>query len=87
MNTQEQCPCCGFLTLESRGHFDICEVCYWEDDDADEHYGQLAQERAMGPNSVQLWEGRQNFLTFGAAETQCKDSVRAPRPEEIPPTA
>ncbi len=27
-----RCLCCGYLTLESRGEFDICPVCYWEDD-------------------------------------------------------
>lgn len=28
------CPCCGFRTLESptRGSYDICESCGWEDD-------------------------------------------------------
>lgn len=28
------CPCCGFRTLESetRGSYDICAVCGWEDD-------------------------------------------------------
>ncbi len=27
-----QCLCCGCKTLESRGKFDICPVCFWEDD-------------------------------------------------------
>jgi hypothetical protein len=28
----EECPCCGYLTLPSGGGYDVCSVCYWEDD-------------------------------------------------------
>jgi Cysteine-rich CPCC len=31
------CPCCGFLTLDERGGYDICPVCFWEDDGQDHH--------------------------------------------------
>ncbi|MFI9006852.1 CPCC family cysteine-rich protein [Actinosynnema sp. NPDC053489] len=30
------CPCCGYHTLDSRGDYDICEVCFW-DDGQDDH--------------------------------------------------
>ncbi len=26
------CPCCGYKTLKERGQYEICSVCYWEDD-------------------------------------------------------
>ncbi|MBS7426825.1 hypothetical protein KHP59_01710 [Virgibacillus sp. 19R1-5] len=28
------CPCCGYKTLneEPPGTFEICEICFWEDD-------------------------------------------------------
>jgi len=28
------CPCCGYKTLEEEppGTFDICSICFWEDD-------------------------------------------------------
>ncbi|MEB9974689.1 CPCC family cysteine-rich protein [Bacillus cereus] len=28
------CPCCGYKTLEEEppGTFDICNICFWEDD-------------------------------------------------------
>lgn len=26
------CLCCGCLTLNERGGYDICPVCFWEDD-------------------------------------------------------
>lgn len=27
-----KCLCCGYITLETRGEYDICPVCFWEDD-------------------------------------------------------
>lgn len=27
-----KCFCCGYMTLEARAEFDICPVCFWEDD-------------------------------------------------------
>ena len=26
------CPCCGYATLDARGEYDICAICWWEDD-------------------------------------------------------
>ena len=33
------CPCCGYLTLgdEHRGGYEICPVCFWEDDGVQFH--------------------------------------------------
>lgn len=45
------CPCCGYLTLDERGEFEICNVCFWEDDDQDEHDAEIVQS---GPNSAEL---------------------------------
>lgn len=27
-----KCPCCEYLTLPARGQYDVCPVCFWEDD-------------------------------------------------------
>lgn len=29
------CPCCGYKTLQQEppGTYEICEICFWEDDD------------------------------------------------------
>jgi hypothetical protein len=59
-------------------------VCFWQDDDADEEFGQVAPERPEGPNHVHLWQARLNYATFGASEERLQRFVRAPRPEEIP---
>jgi len=33
MEKLKPCRCCGELTIEEYGDFDICDVCGWEDDD------------------------------------------------------
>jgi hypothetical protein len=74
------CPCCGHATLTERGLYEICPVCFWEDDGQDNHD---ADEWRGGPNRVSLREGRINFLRFGASiEADC-ESVRRPTPEEV----
>lgn len=83
---QFQCPCCGYFTLDSRGGDDICPVCFWEDDDARETFGQPAPERPEGPNHVHLWQARENFLAFGASEERVKQFVRPPNPQIMPDT-
>jgi len=64
MPIKHQCPCCDYFTLEERGRYDICPVCFWEDsgqdlDRIDEH---------SGPNHQTLREGRAHFAEFGACD-------------------
>jgi hypothetical protein len=81
-NLPLRCPCCGCKTLSARIAFEICPVCFWEDDgqddsDLDENHG--------GPNgSLSLREARANYLRFGACEESMSPNVRPPRPEELP---
>lgn len=42
-----RCPCCGHLTLCGRAGYEICPVCFWEDDGQDSHD---ADEVRGGPN-------------------------------------
>lgn len=77
-----KCLCCGYLTLgeEPPGTFQICPVCYWEDDPvqaADPMY-------EGGANGVSLNQARINFHGFGASIRQALKLVRDPLPEEIP---
>ncbi len=56
------CPCCGYLTLEERGYYEICYLCGWEDDGQDDPY---ADENWGGPNGdCSLTEARENFKKF-----------------------
>ncbi|MBX9844927.1 MAG: hypothetical protein K2Z80_24260 [Xanthobacteraceae bacterium] len=82
-----RCPCCRSLTLHGRGGFEMCPVCWWEDDGQDDHDAQVARG---GPNgTISLAEARENYRRFGASEALYADRVRKPRPEETesPPLA
>ena len=59
-----QCPCCDYFTLGERGSYEICRVCFWEDDGLD--IDDL--DRPSGPNHMTLREGRENFIRLGACE-------------------
>ena len=76
------CPCCGYYTRsrEPGGTFDLCEVCFWEDDQLQFNDHDLRG----GANHVSLNEARENFKKIGACEPQFKDKVRPPRPDEMP---
>lgn len=53
------CPCCGYPTLGGRGEFQICSICWWEDDGQDDESAERIND---GPNrSYSLTEGRLNF--------------------------
>jgi hypothetical protein len=75
-----QCPCCGFLTLSRRGAFEICEVCFWQDDGQDD---MDADSVRGGPNAeLSLTDARMNFVSFGACTQDMRNNVRAPRQSE-----
>ncbi|MBQ0992162.1 hypothetical protein PSH03_001347 [Micromonospora sp. PSH03] len=76
------CPCCGYLTLLSRGWHEVCPVCGWDDDGQDDHD---ASELRGAPNKVSLADARKNFLEFGASERRRMQRVRPPRDDERPP--
>jgi hypothetical protein len=76
------CPCCGYLTLdhEANGSYDLCPVCFWEDD-----FQQLEDPTYRGGANVpSLEEARRNFLVFGAMEERFRGNVRPPFPDEDP---
>ncbi|MFE1312539.1 CPCC family cysteine-rich protein [Streptomyces sp. NPDC058755] len=76
------CPCCGFLTLDERGCFEICPVCFWEDDGQDDDD---ADRVRGGPNGrLSLTEARRNFRALGASDERRTKFVRAPLPNEVP---
>jgi cysteine-rich CPCC protein len=76
------CPCCGFLTLRERGGFQVCKVCFWEDDGQDDHDADVVRG---GPNGLlSLTRARANFAAFGASDERNKKHVRPPLPDEFP---
>lgn len=65
------CPCCGYRTLTIRGEYDICRVCWWEDDGQD---NETADKKIGGPNGmVSLTRARYNFIKFGIFDPARKD--------------
>jgi hypothetical protein len=77
-----RCPCCGCKTLGERGAFEICPVCFWEDDGQDEHDAGVVRG---GPNgALSLTQARTNYKSFGASDSRRNEFVRPPRPEELP---
>lgn len=74
------CPCCGYMTMASppAGSYDICPVCFWEDD--------LTQfqnpNHTGGANFISLKQAQQNYMKFGACEMAMVPNVRKPLPDE-----
>lgn len=68
------CPCCGYKTFysEPNGSYDICLVCFWENDpiqlDDPDYEG--------GANLMSLRQAQQNFLEFGACDRNMLPNVR-----------
>ena len=81
MTTRYACPCCDYLTLsEPPGSFDVCLVCFWEDDNVQRDDPSFRG----GANDESLNEARANYRAFGASSRLFVKDVRKPRPEEIP---
>ncbi|MEY2517653.1 MAG: hypothetical protein QOJ89_5011 [bacterium] len=82
MEHRHACPCCGYLTLEAPagGTYDICAVCFWEDDGVQlndpDHEG--------GANDVSLNQARENFRVHGVSELRYQTNVRPPQSDEHP---
>ena len=73
------CPCCGYLVFgDSPGSYDICPICFWEDDLVQLRWPQLGG----GANAVPLVEGQENFLKLGATEQRFAKNVRAVSPDD-----
>lgn len=81
INRKYKCPCCGYFTFEEKpdNTFDICPVCFWEDDGV-----QLSKpDYAGGANHVSLNRARKNFKAFGASEERLVQYVRNPNEDEL----
>jgi hypothetical protein len=75
-----RCPCCRYKTLHERGGFEICPVCFWEDDGQDDDD---ADEIRGGPNGdLSLTGARENFGQYGASSPKLVSHVRNPLQDE-----
>ncbi|MBI2518850.1 MAG: hydrolase [Bdellovibrio sp.] len=84
MNSEKfyPCPCCSYLTLTESppGTFEICPVCFWEDDRI-----QYDDPNFLGgANDMSLNTARKNFIKYGAISKEAQEHVRKPLPDEYP---
>jgi hypothetical protein len=75
-----KCVCCGNFTMNSEKHgsYDICPICFWEDDIVqydDPNY-------AGGANEISLVRARENFIRIGSISEKHLSMVREPNAEE-----
>ena len=66
------CPCCGHRTLPSRGDYELCPECDWEDDGQDDHDSSLVRG---GPNGG---------LSLDAARVEYRAKGGRPEPHVVP---
>ena len=77
--SRQPCPCCGRLTLpEGPGVYELCPVCYWEDDDAQLRWPMSPD----GANGVSLMEAQRVYQRLGAMDKVFRRKVRRPRKDE-----
>lgn len=79
-NKKHKCPCCGYYTLINPpgNTFQLCPVCYWEDDGI--QFNDPTFEG--GANQISLNSAKENFKLFGAIEERFKEYVRLPLDDE-----
>lgn len=75
-----RCPCCLKRTIHEPAAYEICPVCFWEDDGQDDIDADIVRG---GPNGkLSLVVARQNFKQIGAADPKDLTHVRPPTKEE-----
>ncbi|WP_439470958.1 CPCC family cysteine-rich protein [Brevundimonas sp.] len=79
------CACCGYRTLPEggAGGYEVCPVCWWEDDPV-----QMASPLLRGgANAVSLAEAQLYFISSGFSDPRFTARVRAPTEAEAPDPA
>ncbi len=66
------CPCCGYKTLPDRAAYDLCPVCWWEDEGVEPW-------EYSAPNGQTLVEAQQEYLAQRLPHRLRLGKVRAPR--------
>lgn len=76
------CPCCGFLTFKEEpcGNYEICPVCYWEDDCVQNKN----PDYVGGANEISLNDAKKNYTKYGAVQLKFVKDVRDPFMDEFP---
>ncbi|PVM84705.1 hypothetical protein DDF62_21595 [Caulobacter radicis] len=69
------CACCGYVGLAGRGDYEICRICFWEDDPF-----QFADPTSGGgANPPSLVEAQRSYAEHGVSELRFASNVRKVR--------
>lgn len=82
MIERHKCNCCGYFTLLGSIEdiaWDICPVCFWENDVSGEY-----PDRYSGANHMTLGQGRENYRKYAACDPKMVSYVRSPIKWEWP---
>jgi hypothetical protein len=72
-NKQYPCPCCGYMSFdEPPGSYDICPICFWEDDAS-----QLRNPYSGGAN-IPLVKAQAAYINIKAKREDLISYVREP---------
>lgn len=71
------CIICGYKTLDSRCDYDICPVCFWEDDVLF-----AGEDKTSSANGMKISEAQASFARIGAISNEHVENVREPLPGE-----
>jgi hypothetical protein len=71
LGAAHQCPACDYFTLANRGQYEICPICFWEDNGLDLDRPDVIS----GPNHLTLREARTNFQEIGACDANARPHV------------
>ncbi|HDZ55899.1 MAG TPA: hypothetical protein ENI17_15740 [Pseudomonas xinjiangensis] len=67
-----QCPCCDYFTLPKGQDYEICPVCFWEDD----YFGIEETDTESGANhGLTIREARANFAAHDACDLNMVKNV------------
>ena len=73
------CFICGHKTLDSRCDWDICPVCFWEDDT---YVHENKDESSPANGGLRVSEAQANYVVFGCCSRDCLPHVRSPSLDE-----
>ncbi len=69
------CPCCGYRVFEEPpGSWDICPICFWEDDLSQLRFAHMAG----GANRLCLADAQRNYTEKGVSQPGMEQHVRRP---------
>lgn len=76
--TNITCFVCGHITLGERCDWEICPVCFWEDDVL-----VSSQDESSSANSgMKVSEAQANYILYRACDESSKEHVRPPKENE-----